>query len=425
MMRLIHRPLKGGTSLLHRIDAGDGNAACELAEELQTDDTTDVPRIDDAISLLLPLVLKGDPACGRALLDVLGQKAALLPVLSRDDGPEAASRLGFSLAWDSWRRKLQNACLLKPGKPFEEPASAQPKPNWPDKITIRVCAPIPLSGDAATDMRLGQLTILHKGIDLLPAPDPATIEAELVASMPGMQPVIERICDEFWLRRRSGNSVFSLRPILLVGPPGIGKTYFAQVLARMMHIPLQSFSAGGSADARTLLGTARGYHSAQPSLPVLAMAQARAANPMLLVDEIDKASDDRRNGSVKDALLAFLEPASLRRYYDEFAQVEIDLSHIVWILTANSTHDLPTTLRSRLMIIELQPPAPEAFDRLLPGVRTQLAHELGAPVEGLPELSAEQLGVLRGSFTRHRSIRLLQMTLRRMLAVNARMIMLH
>jgi hypothetical protein len=224
------------------------------------------------------------------------------------------------------------------------------------------------------------------------------IEAALSAEFPNMGDVIHRISGDLRLRARSGIPWDRFRPLLLVGPPGTGKTRFAKRLARPLDIGYGEVSAAGSSDNRALQGTARGFRYGQPCLPLLTMKQSQCANPLILVDEIDKAGGSDRAGDIRQTLLTMLEPQSARTFFDEALLATADLSQISWILTANSLSEMSAPLLSRVGIVDVPLPGPQDLDNLLDGILNDIAKELSVTAMDLPPLDPLAIAALRRRF---------------------------
>ena len=153
------------------------------------------------------------------------------------------------------------------------------------------------------------------------------------------------------LAAHAGRPSPRLRPLLLVGPPGIGKTWFARRLAQALNLPFASLNLGGATDNRCLQGTARGWSAATPAWPIAEMSRLAAPNPVLFLDEIEKAGGQRdSNGRVHDTLLAMIEPESAAGWFDECLRTPADLRNVVWIMAANETRGIPAPLLSRLAV---------------------------------------------------------------------------
>lgn len=242
----------------------------------------------------------------------------------------------------------------------------------------------------------------------------------LAREMQNGQPVLDLVLRELALLTLGPARPLNLPPLLLVGPPGVGKTRLARRLGAVLGLGFAWQSAAASSDTRELSGTARGWASAHSAWPVEQLVRLRTANPLLLIDEVDKASHNRRSGSVFDAMLAYLERDTARRHMDPCIGGPVDLSHISWVLTANEIKGLPAPLRSRLHVVTMEPPSPDALPVLLSAMRQDLAAELDLPDPRLlPELSAMEIDMLTEDFARHRDPRRIKRTLRSLLALSA------
>jgi DNA polymerase III delta prime subunit len=260
----------------------------------------------------------------------------------------------------------------------------------------RLSMPLPLGG--------GQIT-------------PDSIHHDLTAEFPWMNAAIDRICDDLRLHHlRAGPRWFKFRPMLLVGQPGIGKSRFARRLAELVGLSLRTINLGGSSDSRDIAGTSKGWGTATPSAIVRSVRESEMANPLILVDEVEKASASSHNGRVIDVLLTLLEPEGARHWHDECLCRNIDLRQVNWILSANSSENLPAPLLSRLAVIKVEKPPTTAFPSILAGIMSDLSHELGIDVNDLPPLFPEAAAYLERRFRHGTSIRVLQASVRRALA---------
>jgi hypothetical protein len=170
--------------------------------------------------------------------------------------------------------------------------------------------------------------------------------------------------------RQHGDHVVRWAPALLVGPPGVGKTSYCQRLAVLLGAPYRLLSVAGSHDNRALAGTARGWGSAGPSLIISTIRETGVANPVFLIDEIDKSGGSDHNGRIVDTLLTLLEPASASNFYDEFLWTSCNLSHVNYIFTANNYRGLPETLLSRFKILEVGAPAKADYPAIVESAKS-------------------------------------------------------
>jgi ATP-dependent Lon protease len=250
--------------------------------------------------------------------------------------------------------------------------------------------------------------------------DPEYLGASLTVEFPHMRTVIDRIVGDLVLRRSAGVLGARFRPILVVGPPGSGKTHFAKTLAARLGLPCGEIAGAGSSDDRLLRGTARGWRGAQPALPLVLIRAHRCANPIILVDEVEKAGGSAHAGAIRATLLALLEPGTAKSWFDECLVGHCDLSNVNWILTANSLGGLEPPFLSRVAVVEIGRPPPETFDTLLEGILRDIAESLTLTRYDLPELADEAINMLRAGFERNGDLRAMRRAVESALASAAR-----
>ena len=174
--------------------------------------------------------------------------------------------------------------------------------------------------------------------------------------------VIEHLRTQWTCASRALDSAAArIDPIILVGDPGVGKTYFASALASRLQVRMDVYSAGNAVDAMQLCGSDARWYNSRPGLVYDALSLGDSAAPILVVDEIDKMAP--HSGGNRDtplnSLLDLLEPDSARRYRDMSVQLAMDASHVLVIATANDARELSAPLRSRLTEFHVQPPTAE------------------------------------------------------------------
>lgn len=178
-------------------------------------------------------------------------------------------------------------------------------------------------------------------------------------------------------------------PVVIVGPSGVGKDALWRRAIEISGRPSVAFDIAGSADNRALKGTAKGWSSRAPSLPVVTIARLGVANPAIHLSELEKAGGSRVNGLVFDTFLGWLEPASAQRFFDEGLGCAVDLSSVAFCFTANSMTTIPPALRTRLRIVEAQRIGREHVDVLVDGSVRRRAMELGLDAATLPPLAPQ------------------------------------
>ncbi|WP_330307283.1 MULTISPECIES: endopeptidase La [unclassified Streptomyces] len=246
-------------------------------------------------------------------------------------------------------------------------------------------------------------------------------QAILDAEHAGLEDVKERITEYLAVRKRRserGLGVVGGRRggavLALVGPPGVGKTSLGESVAHAMGRKFVRVALGGVRDEAEIRGHRRTYVGALPGRIVRAIKEAGSMNPVVLLDEIDKVGSDFR-GDPAAALLEVLDPAQNHTFRDHYLEVELDLSDVVFLATANVLEAIPEALLDRMELVRLDGYTEDekvviARDHLLP---RQLERAGLAKDEVTLEESA--LRKLAGEYTREAGVRTLERAVARLL----------
>jgi ATP-dependent Lon protease len=228
---------------------------------------------------------------------------------------------------------------------------------------------------------LGPLkSAINAALPLVEVPPLHQVRNTLMFEFPYAAEVID-----FALADLVGRTTVRLRPLLLVGDPGGGKSRFARRLGEVIGLSVWREDAS-RADGAVFAGTDRRWYSAEPCHPFLAVAAGRIANPLILIDEIEKSGTRSDCGRLWDCLLGFFEPETSVRYPDPALQTTVDLSQVSYVATANSLDPLPAPIRDRFRVVAFPKPSADDLDALLPAVIADLARERGLDQSWVPPL---------------------------------------
>ncbi|MFB7110234.1 endopeptidase La [Streptomyces sp. NPDC056190] len=300
--------------------------------------------------------------------------------------------------------KVREAALKEVDK-LERASDASPEGSW-----IRTWL------DTILDMPWNERTD-----DSASAYDIQGAKAVLDAEHAGLEDVKERITEYLAVRKRRGDRGLGViggrrggAVLALVGPPGVGKTSLGESVAHAMGRKFVRVALGGVRDEAEIRGHRRTYVGALPGRIVRAVKEAGSMNPVVLLDEIDKVGSDFR-GDPAAALLEVLDPAQNHTFRDHYLEVELDLSDVVFLATANVLEAIPEALADRMEIVRLDGYTEDekvviARDHLLPRQleRTGLHRDEVTIEEGA-------LRRLAGEYTREAGVRTLERSIARLL----------
>lgn len=304
------------------------------------------------------------------------------PTYVRNQGDEIFKTIG-----EYW----QSTKAAKSGQ--EDERAAAPSSSATDTLNGKSLVVVSAIGKAglmhSRDIENEFKPLLNKQLPLRRMSQAAEILRQLAAEFPHATDILDAL-----FREMAEGPYLRLRPTVLLGDPGIGKTRFAQKLMSSLEVPNAIYSCGGVADS-SLSGTARQWSTSQPSLPLSLVRQHQIANPCIILDELDKVGTSTHNGNLHDALLGLLEPQSSSRWFDPYLQAPVNLSAVIWMATANTLDGCSGPLRDRVRILRVPAPGPQHLEALTVALLEQISAERGHDARWMPPLTCQELDALR------------------------------
>ena len=237
----------------------------------------------------------------------------------------------------------------------------------------------------------------------------------------GLEDVKDRIVEYLAVRARRADRGMELvggrgsgAVLALVGPPGVGKTSLGESVARTLGRNFVRVSLGGVRDEAEIRGHRRTYVGALPGRIVRAIAESGSMNPVVLLDEIDKVGADYR-GDPAAALLEVLDPAQNHTFRDHYLEVDLDLSDVLFLATANVADTIPDALLDRMEVVTLDGYTED--DKVAIARTHLLPRQLSRAALGEDEVSVsdEALRLVAGQYTREAGVRQLERALAKVL----------
>ena len=208
---------------------------------------------------------------------------------------------------------------------------------------------------------------------------------DLYDSCPNFSDVIDDL-KKYIALSVAGNEPMSFTPILLLGEPGIGKTHFARELAAKLGTGHEFVSMSSLTAGWILSGASAQWNNARPGKVAHTLVHGDFANPIVVLDEVDKAGGDARYDPM-GALYSLLEKDTARAFKDEYIDIDIDASHILWVTTANDERSIPDPILNRMNVFEVEAPTLEQARtialNLYQGIRN--SHDWGRLLDPEPQ----------------------------------------
>jgi ATP-dependent Lon protease len=245
--------------------------------------------------------------------------------------------------------------------------------------------------------------------------DPVAARAVLDADHAGLEDVKDRVTEYLAVRKLRQDRGIEADPksgaiLTLIGPPGTGKTSIGESIARATGREFVRMSLGGVRDEAEIRGHRRTYIGALPGRLVRALRDAGTMNPVILLDEVDKVGADWR-GDPSAALLEVLDPAQNHSFRDHYLDVELDLSQVMFIATANVADTIPGPLLDRMEVIGFDGYTSEEKLAIAKGYLWPRQRDRNGLREDEVEISDEMLRTIISEYTREAGVRNLERNL--------------
>jgi len=201
------------------------------------------------------------------------------------------------------------------------------------------------------------------------------------------------------------NRPFSFAPILLDGAPGIGKTRWAKKVSEYCNSAYSFHSLSGVSSSMGIIGSERGWKSARPGFWAFTLRETMIANPVVVMDELDKLGTGTQNGSAQAALLPFLEKETSKKYKDIFFMTDVNTSYFSYVFTSNNISDVSEALQSRLKLFKCRKPTQKEIDTIFSNILNDIINEIDIDKDDIQDIDFSSI---QARYSQHESIRILK-----------------
>jgi len=197
---------------------------------------------------------------------------------------------------------------------------------------------------------------------------------KLAICFPNFKLVIEFYARQIALQLLNPQAVFYAEPVLIIGGAGIGKTAFTYALARVINTPCEIISLSTATSGFVLAGSSPTWAEGRPGKVVEKLASEKKANPLIMLDELDKVGGDLRYDPI-GSLYQLLEKETAKSFIDEGLEIPTDCSHIVWLATANNEELIPDPILSRFTVFNVRTPSKQEMIKVVNSIYSKILKE--------------------------------------------------
>lgn len=339
-----------------------------------------IPSDGDDYELLISEAVRGDEYATCELALALHRDPSIQPWLSRSwlwlaacmDSKDAQMLLARELALSATDIEPPMAPDVLQAKSLQwlnaelSPSHQAARPGVSDGERVTVVSKI---GDPASregrDLASRYAEIVGKPIGFSGAGiSPHKLRSEMLHLWPWADSVAKKVAADLLLLEKKFDPRSYLRPLLLVGEPGCGKTSMLEWLGEKLGLHVSLVACAGANDAGGLSSVTRGWATSRPCLPFQLMSESGTANPFIILDEIDKGTSiGSQNGSIVGAALNML--SSSGKFFDNCLMANVDISYVSFMATANDISQVPAPLLDRFTVINVPKPRLEDFDGII------------------------------------------------------------